>query len=224
MLESQSQPLAGLARHPGFRLPGRRCLTSARRGLVRGGVWLQCTLRVLLWRSGFQVTACNPQCELKDKEAFIVGTSKFTQILYGGRVRVSYHTSYNSIKFNELSLVIDGIEIRKLYSNASFYTSSTPSEVVAYLNQIENLGVDSFLENYKRQLQQAKHEFEAFADGLQQELAINYDEKKAEELSKYRKFILTLGCILFALLINMNAGLQNTDYINAYENIITSYF
>ncbi len=169
----------------------------------------------------------NPQCELselKDKEAFIVGTSKYTQILYGGRVRVSYHTSYNGIKFNELSLVIDGIEIRKLYSNASFYTSSTPSEVVAYLNQIENLGVDSFLENYKQQLKQAKLEFEAFADGLQQELAINYDEKKAEELSKYRKFILTLGCILFALLINMNAGLQNQDYINAYENIINSYF
>lgn len=169
----------------------------------------------------------DPQCELselKDKEAFIVGTSKFTQILYGGRVRVSYHTSYNSIKYNELSLVIDGIEIRKLYSNASFYTSSTPSEVVAYLNQIENLGVDSFLENYKQQLQQAKLEFEAFADGLQQELTINYDEKKAEELSKYRKFILSLGCILFALLINMNAGLQNQDYINAYENIINTYF
>ena len=40
----------------------------------------------------------DPQCELKDEEAFIVGTSKFTQILYGGRVRVSYHLIYVKIQ------------------------------------------------------------------------------------------------------------------------------
>ena len=167
-----------------------------------------------------------PTSQIDEEKAFIVGEGKNSNILYGGRVKVSYLCYRNgwNINYDTLSLKIDGIEIRKLYSNATFYESSTPSEIVAYLNQIENLGVDSFLENYKQQLQQKKIEFEAFADGLQQELAINYDEKKAEELSKYRKCILTLGCILFALLINMNAGLQNQDYINAYENIINSYF
>ena len=165
-----------------------------------------------------------PINQVEDEYAFIVGEGKESQILYGGRVKVNYQYPYGRINYNQLSIKIDGIEIRKLYTDASFGESSTPSEVVAYLNQIENIGVDSFLENYKQQLQQMKIEFEAFADGLQQELAINYDEKKAEELSKYRKFILTLGCILFALLINMNAGLQNQDYINAYENIINSYF
>ena len=31
-------------------------------------------------------------------------------------------------------------------------------KIAAYLNQIENLGVDSFLENYKLQLQELKKE------------------------------------------------------------------
>lgn len=166
-----------------------------------------------------------PINQVKDEYAFIVGEGNKSQILYGGRVKVNYLLyTCGTVNYNKLSLEIDGIEIRKLYSNASFGESSTPSEVVAYLNQIENLGVDSFLENYKQQLQQMKIEFEAFADGLQQELTINYDEKKAEELSKYKRFILTLGCVIFALLINMNAGLQNQDYINAYDNIINTYF
>lgn len=165
-----------------------------------------------------------PINQVEDEYAFIVGEGNASQILYGGRVKVNYKYSYGMINYNKLSLEIDGIEIRKLYSNASFGESSTPSEVVAYLNQIENLGVDSFLENYKQQLQQMKIEFAAFADGLQQELAINYDENKADELSKYKRFILTLGCVIFALLINMNAGLQNQDYINAYDNIINTYF
>ncbi len=165
----------------------------------------------------------DPQCELKDNKAFIIGDKHIDDaFLYGGRVVVKCkHYSFDE---DRLSLLVDGIAIVKVYNYAEFYKYNTATEVLAYLNQIENLGVDSFLENYKRQLQQAKLEFEAFADGLQQELAINYDEKKAEELSKYRKFILTLGCILFALLINMNAGLQNQDYINAYENIINTYF
>lgn len=166
-----------------------------------------------------------PTNQIEDEDAFIVGEGKTSQVLYGGRVKVSYlYYRDGGINYDTLSLKIDGIEIRKLYSNATFYESSTPSEIVAYLNQIENLGIDSFLENYKQQLQQMKIEFEAFADGLQQELAINYDDKKAEELSKYKKFILKLGCVIFALLINMNAGLQNQDYINAYDNIINTYF
>ena len=169
------------------------------------------------------VTDKDSRCELKDNTAFIIGEDKHSCFLYGGRVKISQHYRYGWHK-NELSFCVDEIEIRKIRSNASYHDYSTPSEVVAYLNQIENLGVDSFLENYKLQLQQVKQEFETFAEGLQHELALNYDEKKAEELSKYKKFILTLGCVLFALFMNMNAGLQNQDYINAYENIINSYF
>lgn len=129
--------------------------------------------------------------------------------------------SYLDWGFN---LHVDGIEILSISKDGHFHIYNYPSKVVAYLNQIENLGVDSFLENYKQQLQQIKLEFESYADGIQQELAINYDEKKAEKLSNYKEFILTLGCVIFVLLINMNAGLQNQDYINAYDNIINTYF
>lgn len=165
---------------------------------------------------------------IENQAAFILAPVRGQECrdLYGGRVKINYqyYSSGANLRSDRLSIHIDGIEIRKVYSDGRFYEYSSPSEVVAYLNQIENLGVDTFLENYKLQLQQLKQEMEKFADDLQQELAVNYDEKKAQELSKYKKFILTLGCVLFALFINMNAGLENQHYISAYENIINSYF
>ena len=163
---------------------------------------------------------------IENQAAFILAPirDQARKNLYGGRVKIYYNYSYGRYDSDKLSIFIDGIGIRKVYSSGSFYEYSSPYEVVAYLNQIENLGVDTFLENYKHQLQQLKQEMEKFAEDLQQELAINYDEKKAQELSKYKQFILKLGCVLFALFINMNAGLENQHYISAYENIINSYF
>lgn len=161
---------------------------------------------------------------IKEVNMFIIGGNKHRCLLYGGRVEIEHYYLNGSYLDYGFNLHVDGIEILKINKDGHFYIYNSPSEVVAYLNQIENLGVDSFLENYKQQLQQIKLEFESYADGIQQELAINYDEKKTEELSKYKKFILTLGCVIFALLINMNAGLQNQDYINAYDNIINTYF
>ena len=161
---------------------------------------------------------------IEEVNMFIIGGNKHRCLLYGGRVEIKHYKINGYYKNYGFNLHVDGIEILKINKDGHFHIYNLPSEVVAYLNQIENLGVDSFLENYKQQLQQIKLEFESYADSIQQELAINYDEKKAEELSKYKKFILTLGCVIFALLINMNAGLQNQDYINAYDNIINTYF
>ena len=149
----------------------------------------------------------------------ILTDDKDSNTLYGGRVQL------RDCYISKLNLDIDGISIGKVNGDvSSIEYRLSYSAATAYLNQIENLGVDTFLENYKFQLQQLKQEMEKFADDLQQELAVNYDEKKAQELSKYKKFILTLGCVLFALFINMNAGLENQHYISAYENIINSYF
>lgn len=147
----------------------------------------------------------------------ILTDGKSNTFLYGGRVELWAY-------YDKVELDIDGISIGKVDGDVSIEYRLSYSAATAYLNQIENLGVDTFLENYKHQLQQLKQEMEKFADDLQQELAVNYDEKKAQELSKYKKFILTLGCVLFALFINMNAGLENQHYISAYENIINSYF
>lgn len=161
---------------------------------------------------------------IKEVNMFIIGEEKHRCLLYGGRVEIEHYRMNGYYQDWGFNLHVDGIEILDISKDGHFKIYNYPSRAVAYLNQIENLGVDSFLENYKLQLQQIKLEFESYADGIQQELAINYDEKKAEKLSNYKEFILTLGCVIFALLINMNAGLQNQDYINAYDNIINTYF
>lgn len=147
--------------------------------------------------------------------------------IYGGRVYLeipTYRRSYGEdMLYDYCYLTIDGIEIMRfeLYSSTNKLSFE---HITAYLNQIENLGVDSFLENYKLQLQEIKKEFESMKDELQSELAINYDENKASTLDFIKKMILSITCIIFSLLINMNAGLNNHHYINAYNEIINMYF
>lgn len=146
--------------------------------------------------------------------------------IYGGRVYLEIPTyrSYGEDKlYDYCYLTIDGIEIMRfeLYSSTNELSFE---HITAYLNQIENLGVDSFLENYKLQLQEIKKEFESMKDELQSELAVSYDENKASNLDSIKKMILSITCIIFSLLINMNAGLNNHHYINAYNEIINMYF
>ena len=152
-----------------------------------------------------------------DDACILLSETKKANTLYGGRVELAKY-------WEEVYLTIDGIEIRLIKEDASTTYKLSFCQATAYLNQIENLGVDTFLENYRLQLQQLKQEMEKFAEDLQQELAVNYDETKAKKLSKYRKFILDLACILFMLFINMNAGLDNQQYINAAETIMNTYF
>lgn len=151
--------------------------------------------------------------------------------LYGGRLYLELQrlNSYSSSCYSHLcNIEIDGIKLKKYVVRDSGQLDSLSSfsleQAVAYLNQIENLGVDSFLENYKLQLQELKSELEGQADNLQQELALNYDENKAKVLDSIKKVILSLVCIIFSLLVNMNAGLENHHYTEAYDNTISLYF
>lgn len=145
--------------------------------------------------------------------------------IYGGRVylEIPAYRNGSDMLYDYCYLTIDGIEIMRfeLYSSTNKLSFE---HITAYLNQIENLGVDSFLENYKLQLQEIKKEFESMKDELQSELAVNYDENKASTLDYIKKMILSITCIIFSLLINMNAGLNNHHYINAYNEIINMYF
>lgn len=151
--------------------------------------------------------------------------------LYGGRVSLElerYSNSSSSCYSHLCNIVIDGIKVKKYVVHDSGKVDSLSyfslEQAAAYLNQIENLGVDSFLENYKLQLQGLKSELEGQADGLQQELALNYNDDKAKVLDSIKKVILSLTCIIFSLLVNMNAGLENHHYTEAYDNIISLYF
>jgi hypothetical protein len=151
------------------------------------------------------------------------------KLLYGGRVKLYLH-SYSSRSYasNVCYIELDGIQLNRTVlreqGNIELVSTYALTQAAAFLNQIENLGVDSFLENYKLQLQGLKSELEVQAVGLQQELALNYNENKAKVLDSIKKAILSLACIIFSLLVNMNTGLENHHYTEAYDNIINLYF
>lgn len=76
-----------------------------------------------------------------------------SKLLYGGRVKVSL---WNGL----FHIAIDGIDVKAFvytssYNNqAGIYQTDNLSvqKVTAYLNQIEQLGIDTFLENYNNTL------------------------------------------------------------------------
>ena len=142
--------------------------------------------------------------------------------LYGGRVHIYYGSGGDLVK-----LKVDGIPIQEVYYKKNGISTSEEvdlSKAAAFLNQMENLGVDSFLENYKNQLQEFKKELEVKAEKIEQEQSVQFDEDKSNFLTSLKKFINELTCIIFCLLINMNAGLDNQYYTDAYNEIINLYF
>lgn len=142
--------------------------------------------------------------------------------LYGGRINLRFSGS------DELVMKVDGIIINEFNFTSSGECKTTSSmslhKATAYLNQIENLGVDTFIENYKIQLQALKTEIEGSVIKLEQELSAQQDEDKNSVLKNLRASLRMLSCMIFMLLINLNAGLDNHCYSEAYENITNLYF
>lgn len=98
-------------------------------------------------------------------------------LLYGGRVSINY--SSNSY----VNFIIDGIIIQEISSDTgafefSFVGYLSLVKATAFLNQIENLGVDTFLDNYKKRLIDFKTELEEKVEKMEQEQSVNYSEKK----------------------------------------------
>ena len=148
--------------------------------------------------------------------------NKYDVCLYGGRVHLHYGSKNEFVK-----LKVDGFSIQEVYYKDSVFSVGKEFDLckaAAFLNQMENLGVDSFLENYKSQLQEFKKDLEAQAEKIEQEQSIQFNEDKSTFLVSLRRFINELSCIIFCLLINMNAGLDNQFYTDAYNEIINLYF
>lgn len=137
-------------------------------------------------------------------------------IMYGGRVIVRFSGTTGFID-------IDGMRIWLVHlcTGSSIYPFKVDryelSQVVAFLNQIENLGVDAFLENYKNQLVQLKQNVE---NTLNNQMYSHSED----EVKGFRELLLWVVTCIFCLSINMNAGLTNQHYTNAYETIINTYF
>lgn len=165
--------------------------------------------------------------ELSKDKSFVVsttlnGSGTRTFPLYGGRVKIKME-EYGYYRGQFLfQLFIDGFEICEKKS----VNSEILDKITAYLNQIEQLGVDTFLANYKAAIIAEKEELSAMCDKLAAELQLRENEEKEKTLSRLRSKIEDLIGLLFLLTINMNAGLDNQAYIDAYtesENVISQY-
>lgn len=130
--------------------------------------------------------------------------------LYGGRVEIR-------LSNNISSLTIDGISIIRLDQYYDLDEDLPLNTICAYLNQINQLGIDSFLANYK-----------VTVENLKIETMNKLNESKTTNnktlISDLNDILDKLTAILFALCLNMNAGLDNHIYTEAYNNIINLYF
>lgn len=151
-----------------------------------------------------------------DKNVSMVVKDRGIAILYGGRVKV----------YDE-KLYIDGFRIHRVHyafeRGDEYWRWNDPlsiSSITAYLNQIENLGVDTFLDNYKRQVECFKLHIE---EELKQLIEDETAKDRKDRIENRRHLLTFLAVSLFNLLVNMNAGLENSAYIEAY-NQIACYF
>ena len=152
-----------------------------------------------------------------------------SRLLYGGRVKVSL---LNAI----FHIAIDGIEV-----NAFGYTSSynnqagiyqtdhlSVQKVTAYLNQKEQLGIDTFLENYKTALETFKADIMVLCEKY--ESLLKEEEPNSGSANTYKDFLdraracLTiLTIMIFSLACNMKTGLDNHVYEDAYNEVLAEY-
>ena len=112
--------------------------------------------------------------------------------------------------------------------NDGFYYAKVDSsldtaQVTSYLNQMQQLGVDTFLVNYKQSLEKSKEELSVICDKLESELSVQENEIKKKFLGKLRDVIIELVVILFALMVDVNVGLDNHNYVDAYNEIVNEY-
>lgn len=156
--------------------------------------------------------------EVDELEDLIIYSGGPDLNLYGGRVRLKEGSGM-------FDIYIDGIRIEdiSLNSEGRFYNSSYSydvEQIVSYLNQIENLGLETFLENYKKQLENLKEKLEGISTEIQQNLQTENDKR----LAIIHGSIMKIHSFLFPLYVNLNAGIETQDYTDAYNTIVNKYF
>ena len=143
-----------------------------------------------------------------------------TLYLYGSRVLIT--PDYSSSR--DCFFYVDGIEIHKMDEDLTFSSSLSSDTVIAFLNQIENLGVDSFIENYKLSLEAFKEELRQLKTEYTQDNSLPMDENRIKFLTKIERMQSSIICILFSLSLHRNVGLDNHVYTDTYKSIINQFF
>ena len=176
-------------------------------------------MKAILKQNDVFIYAQNLKDEVKNDPSFVIEYDSYEEAyLYGNRVLIDITSSYT------ITLTIDGIKILTPNQNTGELTFSLSfEELVAYLNQINALGVDSFLENYKKAMEEFKEEMSAQAEKYEASLAMKEDDALRKILMTIKKTLLQLSFLILALSIYMPAGLDNHVYTEAYEHVINLY-
>lgn len=147
-------------------------------------------------------------------------------MLYAGRVEIK---SYKNL--GEYEIFIDGIKIYGAiisHPNVDMYIlqeTIRPSIVISILNQIEQLGIDAVMKNYRESIQKKQDELIETLDKIK-----NYPEN--QELTKQEKaqlrffpgIIDNFSEVLYYLALILATGIELAQYVNAYEDAIITYF
>lgn len=153
--------------------------------------------------------------ELEKKSIGILTNHTGSISLFGGRVEF--------IKYSKSSLKIDGIYLVKPDYSYEFKASSDfvlESELIGYINIIAKIGVDAFLENYKKETLLIIEKLEKKLKSLEELYRIEGTiEKNANTLVKYWSDIQTFYIHGFILGLWLMPGIENETVINAYDKL-----
>lgn len=157
--------------------------------------------------------------KIQEDKDLVVSVSYNKATLFGGRVKIYYYINTG------WEMSVDGIRIAYLYDSSSdgTYFDLSFENVVSCLNQMQQLGVDTFLANYKQALEKSKEELTGMCDKLEGELSVREDEEKARQLRRLRAVVIQMVVVLFGLMVDVNVGLDNHDYVDAYNEIANEY-
>ena len=177
---------------------------------------------VILKKGNVFIYASYLKDEVKNDTSYIIDEKSglSSKWLYGGRVRIQY---YGGWRLTIDGITIFGIGIPDGQGQGVLGELLSVSTLVAYLNQMEALGIDSFLKNYKETMQEFKNEMSENAEKLEADLTITKDDMRISRLRGIQDILHKLSFIILALSINMFAGHDNHVYEEAYQSIINVY-
>lgn len=179
----------------------------------------------ILKKDNVYVYAENLSYEVEHDPSFVMDCSNNYQekSLFGSRVLISSGRNamgYSTCDYGQIT--IDGIMISH-FNNGNIKSSLDWRTIVAYLNQMEALGVDTFLANYKKAMEEFKENLSTQADKLEAMLSVSEDDSSRNLLISMREILYRLSCLILCLSINMYVGIDNHIYEEAHQSFINLY-
>lgn len=155
---------------------------------------------------------------LKENGAFVskADLPNGSTILFGGRV-------VRTMKDNQKGeLSVNGIDICEGTQDA--LTSALSGETIAaYLDLMNSLGIDTFLEYYKKVVKEYSDEMSALEEALEYHQSEHQDKDICKRLSTIRDIRFRLSFMIFNLAILMPIGINDSQYEEAYNSIVSRY-